>query len=86
MTLHGEVGVPDFVLLDEITIEKFMANLKKRWEHSETFQDITIGCGLTADIRSKKRFLGWLFSEFGLTARAAILFTFWPDKVATKQA
>lgn len=30
MTLHGEVGVPDFVLLDEITIEKFMANLKKR--------------------------------------------------------
>lgn len=26
-----EVGVFDFVLLDEITMEKFMQNLKKRW-------------------------------------------------------
>jgi hypothetical protein len=25
-----EVGVSDFVLLDEITLEKFMLNLKKR--------------------------------------------------------
>lgn len=27
---HREVGVQDFVLLDQITLEKFMDNLKKR--------------------------------------------------------
>lgn len=31
MAQQHEVGVQDFVLLDEITIEKFMDNLHKRW-------------------------------------------------------
>lgn len=30
MTMTGEPGVQDFVLLDEITIENFMQNLQKR--------------------------------------------------------
>lgn len=29
-----EVGVFDFVLLDEITLEKFMQNLKKRYVYT----------------------------------------------------
>lgn len=28
---ESEVGVGDFVLLDEITLEKFMENIKIRW-------------------------------------------------------
>lgn len=31
MVQQTEVGVQDFVLLDEITLEKFMGNLQKRW-------------------------------------------------------
>lgn len=30
MVQQTEVGVQDFVLLDEITLEKFMENLQKR--------------------------------------------------------
>lgn len=30
MVQHNEVGVQDFVLLDEITLDKFMENLQKR--------------------------------------------------------
>lgn len=31
MAQQMEVGVQDFVLLDEITLERFMDNLHKRW-------------------------------------------------------
>lgn len=31
MAQQSEVGVQDFVLLDEITLERFMDNLHKRW-------------------------------------------------------
>nr|CAD7410711.1 unnamed protein product [Timema cristinae] len=48
MATQTEVGIPDFVLLDEITIEKFMANLHTRSitlrfphnEHEEETQEI----------------------------------------------
>lgn len=35
MAQQAEVGVQDFVLMDEITMEKFMDNLHRRWVTSE---------------------------------------------------
>lgn len=38
---ESEVGVGDFVLLDEITLEKFMENIKIRWVNSSSVKWIT---------------------------------------------
>ncbi|CAO1341197.1 unnamed protein product [Diamesa hyperborea] len=37
MTMTGEPGVQDFVLLDEITIENFMQNLQKRYQAGKIY-------------------------------------------------
>ncbi|XP_023296245.2 unconventional myosin ID [Lucilia cuprina] len=42
--LQREVGVPDFVLLDQITLEKFMDNLKKRFQAGSIYTYIGEVC------------------------------------------
>nr|CAD7459687.1 unnamed protein product [Timema tahoe] len=44
MATQTEVGIPDFVLLDEITIEKFMANLHTRFSAGKIYTYIGEVC------------------------------------------
>lgn len=44
MATQDEVGIGDFVLLDEITIEKFMGNLKKRFQGGKIYTYIGEVC------------------------------------------
>ena len=51
----AEFGQPDFILVDEISEEAFMANLKKRYERGKVCLSASLGPRLSSSVLCCKR-------------------------------